>query len=71
MDVYKTEFEILWEFDNIRKADKSLLKDMRDGTYDRALGSLNDQNFSKFNDYIEGLNGFSNSDITLNGDTFF
>tara|TARA_B100001173_G_scaffold132912_1_gene115472 strand:- start:931 stop:1341 length:411 start_codon:yes stop_codon:yes gene_type:complete len=71
VDVYKTEFEILWEFDNIRKADKSLLKDMRDGTYDRALGSLNDQNFSKFNDYIEGLNGFSNSDITLNGDTFF
>lgn len=71
VDAYKTEFEILWEFDNIKKADKSLLKDMRDGTYDRALGWLDDQNFSKFNDYIEGLNGFSNSDITLNGDTFF
>ena len=45
VDAYKTELEILWEFDNIKKADKSLLKDMRDRTYDRALGWLDDQNF--------------------------
>ena len=70
MDAYKTELEILWEFDNIKKADKSLLKDVRDRTYGRALGWLDDQNFSKFNDYVEGSNGFSNSDITLNGDAF-
>jgi hypothetical protein len=71
VDAYKTKFGILWEFDNAKNANKSILKDMGDGTYDRALGWLDDQNFSKFNDYIEGLNGFSNSDITLNGDTFF
>lgn len=71
MDAYKTEFGILWEFDNAKEANKSLLKGMGDGTYNRALGWLDDQNFSKFNDYIEALNGFSNSDIALNGDTFF
>ena len=63
--------EILWEFDDVREADKSLLKDMNNGTYDRALGLLEDQKYSRFNDYIEDLNGFSNSDITLNGRTFF
>lgn len=71
VDAYKTEFGILWEFDNAKEANKSLLKGMGDGTYNRALGWLDDQNFSKFNDYIEALNGFSNSDIALNGDTFF
>ena len=65
------ELEILWEFDDVRKADKSLLKDMKNGAYDRALGMLEDQKYSRFNDYIEDLNGFTNSDITLNGSTFF
>ena len=65
------ELEILWEFDDVRKADKSLLKDMKNGAYDRALGMLEDQKYSRFNDYIEDLNGFTNSDITLNGTTFF
>ena len=62
---------ILWEFDDVRKADKSLLKDISNGPYDRALGFLEDQKYSRFNDYIEDLNGFSNSDIALNGRTFF
>ena len=65
------ELEILWEFDDVRKADKSLLKDMKNGAYDRALGMLEDQKYSRFNDYIEDLNGFANSDIILNGSTFF
>ena len=71
VDARGVNFEILWEFDDVREADKSLLKDMNNGTYDRALGLLEDQKYSRFNDYIEDLNGFSNSDITLNGRTFF
>ena len=63
--------EILWEFDDVRKADKSLLKDISNGSYDRALGLLKGQKYSRFNDYVEDLNGFSNSDIALNGRTFF
>ena len=71
VDARGVNLEILWEFDDVREADKSLLKDMNNGTYDRALGLLEDQKYSRFNDYIEDLNGFSNSDITLNGRTFF
>ena len=71
VDALGVNLEILWEFDDVREADKSLLKDMNNGTYDRALGLLEDQKYSRFNDYIEDLNGFSNSDITLNGRTFF
>ena len=71
VDARGVNLEILWEFDDVREADKSLLEDMNNGTYDRALGLLEDQKYSRFNDYIEDLNGFSNSDITLNGRTFF
>ena len=62
--------EILWEFDDVIEADKSLRKDMKNGAYDRALGLLEDQKYRKFNDYIEDLDGFSNSDIMLNRRTF-
>ena len=71
VDARGVDLEILWEFDNVKKADKSIRKVMKNGSYDRALGWLEDQKFSRFNDYIEGLNGFSNSDIVLNGDAFF
>ena len=71
VDARGVNLEILWEFDDVREADKSLLKDMNNGTYDRALGLLEDRKYSRFNDYIEDLNGFSNSDIALNGRTFF
>ena len=71
VDARGVDLEILWEFDNVKKADKSIRKEMKNGSYDRALGWLGDQKYSKFNDYIEGLNGFSNSDIVLNGDAFF
>ena len=71
MDARGVNLEILWEFDDVREADKSLLKDMNNGTYDRALGLLEDRKYSRFNDCIEDLNGFSNSDIALNGRTFF
>ena len=70
-DARGVDLEILWEFDNVKKADESVRKEMKNGSYDRALGWLGDQQYSKFNDYIEGLNGFSNSDIVLNGDAFF
>ena len=71
VDARELDLEILWEFDDVRKADKSLLKDMKNGAYHRAIGMLEDQKYSRFNDYIEDLNGFANSDITLNGSTFF
>ena len=71
VDARGVELEILWEFDDVRRADESIRKDMKNGLYDRALGLLEDQKYSRFNDYIEGLNGFSNSDIVLNGDAFF
>ena len=71
VDARGVNLEILWEFDDVREADKSLLKDMNNGRYDRALGLLEDRKYSRFNDYIEDLNGFSNSDIDLNGRTFF
>ena len=71
VDARGVDLEILWEFDNVKKADKSIRKEMKNGSYDRALGWLGDQQYSRFNDYIEGLNGFSNSDIVLNGDAFF
>ena len=71
VDAPGVDLEILWEFDNVKKADKSIRKEMKNGSYDRALGWLGDQKCSRFNDYIEGLNGFSNSDIVLNGDAFF
>ena len=71
VDARGVNLEILWEFDDVREADKSLLKDMNNGRYDRALGLLEDRKYSRFNDYIEDLNGFSNSDIALNGRTFF
>ena len=70
-DAQTGDFEILWEFDNFKKADKSFRKAIKNGSYFRALGWLEDQKYSRFNDYIEGLNGFSNSDIVLNGDAFF
>ena len=71
VDARGVDLEILWEFDNVKKADESIRKEMKNGSYDRALGWLGDQKYSRFNDYIEGLNGFSNSDIVLNGDAFF
>ena len=71
VDARGVDFEILWGFDNVKEADKSIRKAMKNGSYDRALGWLEDQKYSRFNDYIEGLNGFSNSDIVLNGDAFF
>ena len=71
VDAPGVDLEILWEFDNVKKADKSIRKVMKNGSYDRAIGWLEDQKYSRFNDYIEGLSGFSNSDIVLNGDAFF
>ena len=71
VDASGGDFEILWEFDNCKKADKSIRKAIKNGSYNRALGLLEDQQYSRFNGYIEGLNGFSNSDIVLNGDAFF
>ena len=71
VDARGVDLEILWEFDNFKKANKSIRKAMKNGSYDRALGWLEDQKYSRFNDYIEDLNGFSNSDIVLNGDAFF
>ena len=71
VDARGVNLEILWEFDDVRNADKSLLKDISNGSYNRALGLLEGQKYSRFNDYIEDLNGFSNSDIALNGRTFF
>ena len=70
MDARGVELEILWEFDDVRKADESLRKDMKNGSYYRALGLLENQKYSRFNDYIENLNGFSDSDIVFNGDSF-
>ena len=70
VDARGVELEILWEFDDIRQADKSLRKAMKSGSYDRAIGMLEDLRFSRFNDYIEDLNGFSNADITFNGRTY-
>ena len=70
VDTRGLDLDILWEFDDVRKADKSLLKDMKNGAYDRAIGMLEDQKYSRFNDYIEDLNGFTNSDITLDGSFF-
>ena len=70
VDARGVELEILWEFDDVRRADESIRKDMKNGLYDRALGLLEDQKYSRFNDYIENLNGFSDSDIVFNGDFF-
>ena len=55
--MHGVELEILWEFDDIRQADKSLCKAMKSGSYDRAIGMLEDLRFSRFNDYLEDLNG--------------
>lgn len=70
VDARGVELEILWGFDDVRKADESLRRVMKNGSYDRALGLLEDQKYSRFNDYIENLNGFSDSDIVFNGESF-
>ena len=70
VDTRGVELEILWEFDDVMEVDKSLRKDIKNGTYDRALGLFEDQKYSRFNDYLEDLDGFSNADIMLNGRTF-
>ena len=70
VDARGVDLEILWEFDDVMEADKSLRKDIKNGTYDRALGLFEDQKYSRFNDYLEDLDGFSNADIMLNGRTF-
>ena len=70
VDARGVDLEILWEFDDVMEADKSLRKDIKNGTYDRALGLFEDRKYSRFNDYLEDLDGFSNADIMLNGRTF-
>ena len=52
------------------EVDKSISKDIKNGAFDRALGLFEDQKYSRFNDYLEDLDGFSNADITFNGRTY-
>ena len=67
---YGAEIGVLWEFDDVKVADNSILREIESGAYSDALGWLGDQEYSKFNDYIEGIAGFSNAEIVVNGSTF-
>ena len=69
-DGYGIEFGILWEFDDIKIAANSIGREIESGAYGVALVWLGTQDYSRFNDYIEGIAGFSNAEIVVNGSTF-